>query len=235
MDNVGHIRTHQVTIVELATKKETGLAVQSGEDLSTGDFIIWCTLNDQEISSSRDSYFLSFQKFRDKLLEAGYGMKCNGARLNAVSYSKTGNSTKVYLVESGDRSYTKQEVDIWDKADISDFPDTKHQNRTLDQMKAIDDRKASNLPPAAKILILVPLLANIVWIVAYNFEFENNLIVFLCSVGFSLTVGMLMLVIGTVIAGKRKSTPFLVAGLIGIFITLLPIMFLVFNLPGLTV
>ena len=88
MDNIGHIRTYEVTIVNLSTNNAAEMAVQSGEDMSTGQFVIRCNLDNQEIVSAHDEYFTAFQQFRDKLLEAGYGIKCNGARLNAAPLSK---------------------------------------------------------------------------------------------------------------------------------------------------
>ena len=65
MENIGHIKTHTVTIVELATGNETQLDVQSGENMSDGTYVIWCSFNDQEMTSTEDKYFKTFQQFRD--------------------------------------------------------------------------------------------------------------------------------------------------------------------------
>ena len=129
MDNIGHIRTYEVTIVNLNTNDATEMVVQSGEYMSTGKFVIRSTLNGQEIVSEHDVYFTAFQQFRDKLLEAGYGIKCNGARLNAASFSKYENGPQVYILESGSSALPESSVDIWAKADIEDFPDSLTQNR----------------------------------------------------------------------------------------------------------
>ena len=158
MDNVGFIKTYEVTIVELDTKAETGMVVKAGEELSTGAFIIWCLLNDQEIVSTDDSYFVAFQHFRDKLLKAGYGIKCNGARLNVVPFSMIESSPKVHIVELGKSIRSDDYVNIWDKADINDFPDSREQNRFYDkwsrERKAIEERMERKAPIAIIILVL---------------------------------------------------------------------------------
>ena len=133
MDNVGYIKNHKVTIVELGTDNESPLDVQSGEDMSTGAFIIRCSLNEQEIVSTQDKYFAAFQQFRDKLLEAGYGIKCNGARLNAAPLSKFENGPRVYILESDTKGLPENTVDIWDEADINEFPDSRQQNRFINK------------------------------------------------------------------------------------------------------
>ena len=129
MDNIGHIRTYEVTIVNLSTNNAAEMAVQSGEDMSTGQFVIRYNLDNQEIVSAHDVYFTAFQQFRDKLLEAGYGIKCNGARLNAAPLSKFENGPQVYILESDSSALPESSVDIWAKADIDDYPDSVRQNR----------------------------------------------------------------------------------------------------------
>ena len=133
MENIGHIKTHNVTIVELATGNENQLDVQSGENMSDGTYVIWCSLNNQEMTSTEDKYFKSFQQFRDKLLEAGYGIKCNGARMNVAPLSKFENGPQVYILESGKKNNPDITVNIWDKADINDFPDSRQQNRFINK------------------------------------------------------------------------------------------------------
>jgi len=129
MENIGHIRKYEVTIVNLTTDVATEMVVQTGEDMSTGKIVIRGTLNDQEIVAEHDMYFTAFQQFRDKLLEAGYGIKCNGARLNAAPVSKYENGPKAYILEFGSSVLPESTVDIWAKAEIEDFPDSLTQNR----------------------------------------------------------------------------------------------------------
>ena len=162
MDNVGFIKTHKVTIVELGTDNETRIDVQSGEDQTTGAFIIWCSLNDQEIVSTHDKYFAAFQQFRDKLLKAGYGIKCNGARLNVAPLSKFENGPRVYILESGAKTLPESTVDIWDEADIDDFPDSGRQNKFINKWtdehfsKPEQNKELSKLCLAGFILTLSP-------------------------------------------------------------------------------
>ena len=47
MDNIGYVKSYEVTIVELGTNTETAITVKAGEDMSAGTFVIWCSLNDQ--------------------------------------------------------------------------------------------------------------------------------------------------------------------------------------------
>ena len=37
-----------------------------------------------EFSSAGEDYFEVFKKLRDQILELGYGLKCNGSRINAI-------------------------------------------------------------------------------------------------------------------------------------------------------
>uniref|UniRef100_UPI004056735D hypothetical protein n=1 Tax=Acetatifactor sp. TaxID=1872090 RepID=UPI004056735D len=57
----------------------------------------------------------------------GYGLQCNGSRINAIQSEMMGHSEKIYLVELGKQALSNQIVCIWDYADIDFFPDTKMQ------------------------------------------------------------------------------------------------------------
>lgn len=77
--------------------------------------------------SSDESYLAAYQKLRDKLLELGYGLLCNGSRINAIQSGMMSQCEKIYLVEMGKKALLNQVVCIWDYADIDVFPDTKEQ------------------------------------------------------------------------------------------------------------
>ena len=231
MDNVSYIKTYEVTIVELNSKAESSLVVKSGEDQTTGDFVIWCELDDQEITSSHFAYFKAFQQFRDKLLEAGYGLKCNGARLNAAPMTMMESTPRVYLVELGHPISTDSIVNIWDEADIDEFPASREQNRFYDkwsrERKAISDREERKAPRSIKILILTPLISDIltaVLLIIYDCVPFRKLgiesvaravskVGWFC-LGFSLSVGFIMAIIGTVMAMRQKKPLFIVLGLL---------------------
>lgn len=91
------------------------------------DFIIETTIDGIEIKSVGYGYFEVFQEFRDKLLELGYGLKCNGARINAIQSNMMGACDKIYLVEMGKPALLKDIVSIWDYAEINEFPYTEEQ------------------------------------------------------------------------------------------------------------
>lgn len=231
MDNVSYIKTYEVTCVELSTKAETALVVSSGEDKSTGDFVIWCELNDQEIATSHFAYFKAFQQFRDQLLEAGYGLKCNGARINAAPMTMMETTPRVYLVELGKPLSTDSIVNIWDEADIDEFPVSRDQNRFYDkwsrERKAVSDREERKAPRSIKILILTPLISDLLTIlllIIYDCVPYGKLGIAPVAravskvgwffLGFSLSVGFIMAVIGTVMAMKQKKPLFIILGLL---------------------
>ena len=45
MDNIGFVKTHTVSIVEIGTENETRINVRSGEDMSSGATVIRGTHN----------------------------------------------------------------------------------------------------------------------------------------------------------------------------------------------
>ncbi len=122
-----YVEEFQVTIIELNTKNKSQLRVKVDEAETTENIIIRAGICGKEILSADYNYLPAFQKFRDKLLQLGYGIKCNGARLNAVQSEMMSGVDKVYLVEMGRQALTKDIVHIWDYADINNFPDTKQQ------------------------------------------------------------------------------------------------------------
>lgn len=67
------------------------------------------------------------------MLQLGYGIKCNGSRINAVQSGMMGATEKVYLVEFGRQALMKDIVYIWDYADITEFPNTKQQKDFFEQ------------------------------------------------------------------------------------------------------
>lgn len=127
------METYEVIIMDLNTKIETPLLIEVDEAETTEDILIRAKIFELEIVSANENYLPAFQSFRDKLLKLGYGIKCNGARINAVQSGMMGVSDKVYLVEQGKPAQMKDIVHIWDYADIDGFPDTKQQCVFLEQ------------------------------------------------------------------------------------------------------
>lgn len=119
---------YEIVLLELDTKNERSVQVEVDEAESFDEIIIRTILNEQEITSANYNYLPAYQEFRDKLLVLGYGIKCNGSRLNAVQSGMLGATDKVYLVEMGKQALMKDIVHIWDYAEIDVFPDTKQQN-----------------------------------------------------------------------------------------------------------
>lgn len=115
---------YEVVLVELKTKKENSLLVEVDEAEKTENFEIRAVVDGVEISTADYNYFPAFQMFRDQLLRLGYGIKCNGSRINAVQSGMQGATDKVYLVEMGRQALMKDIAHIFDYADIDTFPDT---------------------------------------------------------------------------------------------------------------
>ncbi len=119
---------YDVILIDLNTKDELSIQVKVDEAETSENIVISAIIKKQEITSSNYNYLPAFQEFRDKLLITGYGIKCNGSRLNAVQSGMMGATDKMYLVEMGKQALMKDIVHIWDYAEIDTFPDTKQQN-----------------------------------------------------------------------------------------------------------
>ena len=66
-------------------------------------------------------------------MELGYGLQCNGSRINAIQSGMMSQCDKIHLVEMGKQALANQIVCIWDYADIDFFPNTKMQLEFADQ------------------------------------------------------------------------------------------------------
>lgn len=124
---------YEVILFNTESKDEMSVQINVDEAESSENIIIHALINGKEFSSSDAYYFPAFQEFRDKLLESGFGIKCNGAQLNAVQSEMFGATDKVYLVEPGKPALMKDLVCIWDYADITAFPNTEQQNAHSEQ------------------------------------------------------------------------------------------------------
>ncbi len=126
---------YQCVIVDLAYyNNPKNIIVYVSE--TNEDFTIETNIDGIEIKSVGYGYFEVYQELRDKMLDLGYGLKCNGSRINAVQSNMMGTSDKIYLVEMGKPALNKDIVSIWDYAEINEFPNTEEQlkfaNRWLD-------------------------------------------------------------------------------------------------------
>ena len=124
---------YEVTLMELDTQYEFSVQVEVDEAETSENITIIARVGKDEFESANYNYLPAYQEFRDKLLTAGYGMKCNGSRLNAVQSGMMEATDKVYLVEMGKQALMKDIVCIWDYADIDIFPDTEQQNHFFEQ------------------------------------------------------------------------------------------------------
>lgn len=123
---------YQCVAVDLAyyeNEKTITVLVDDEED----EIKISTEIDGIELKSIGEYYFETFQNLRDQLLDIGYGIKCNGSRINAVQSNMMGVCDKVYLVENGKPALMKDVVRIWDYADIDFFPNTKEQTAFFTQ------------------------------------------------------------------------------------------------------
>lgn len=124
---------YEITLIELDTQYEFPTQVKVDEAEISENITIFARVGKDEIESTNYAYLPAYQEFRDKLLAAGYGIKCNGSRLNAVQSGMMEATDKVYLVEMGKQALMKDIVPIWDYADIDIFPNTEQQKNFFEQ------------------------------------------------------------------------------------------------------
>ena len=124
---------YEITVMNLNTQEAQGLPVEVDEAEESEYIVIKTVFLGQEISVSDYNYLPAYQTFRDKLIQLGYGIKCNGSRLNAVQSGMMGATDKVYLVELGRQAMMKDIVHIWDNVNIEEFPNTEQQKEFFEQ------------------------------------------------------------------------------------------------------
>lgn len=122
------METYEVTIMNLKTKEEKILLIEADEAESSDDIVLKTVILEREFCSSNYNDLSAYQELRDKILELGYGIKCNGSRINVVQSGMMGASDKIYLVEFGRQALMKDVVGIFDYAEINEFPNSLQQN-----------------------------------------------------------------------------------------------------------
>lgn len=126
---------YKITLFDIKTKYQSINEISVVLDDDSDEFIFVLATEKLQIKCQHYNYFSAFQTFRDKLLSKGYGIKCNGAKINAVQSPMMANTCKIYLVELGRQALAKDIVNLWDYAEIEMFPDTKEQHTFFDKWK----------------------------------------------------------------------------------------------------
>lgn len=134
---------YEVIIKELNSNHELPLILEVDEAETTEDIVIHAFVSEQKIISTNCNYFSAYQEFRDQLFQLGYGIKCNGSRINAVQSGMMGATDKVYLVEMGKQALMKDVVSIFDYADLNEFPNTEQQLARFEQWRSSLSEKRS--------------------------------------------------------------------------------------------
>ena len=123
---------YKCTVVDLVYyDSEKPVLIEVNED--SDEIEISTVVDGIDFFSSDESYLAAYQKLRDKLLELGYGLQCNGSRINAIQSGMMAHYEKIYLVEMGKQALSNQIVCIWDYAEMDFFPDTKMQLEFADK------------------------------------------------------------------------------------------------------
>lgn len=78
---------------------EKSVLIEVNEDAD--EIEINAVIDGISISASDECYLVAYQKFRDELLKVGYGLKCNGSKVNAIQSGMMECCAKIYLVEMG--------------------------------------------------------------------------------------------------------------------------------------
>lgn len=122
-----YTETYQLTLADLKNNKSGKQAEVLVND--HGDHYELKTVIDKtEFTAQADDLFSAFKSFRDKLLEDGYGIKCNAARINAIQSGMMRDLDVVYLVEPGKRAELKDVHGFWDYCEMEEFVDTEEQD-----------------------------------------------------------------------------------------------------------
>ena len=124
---VRKMEKYRVLLFSLKTKKEMETTIYADEGETTDDIILKVQIDDQEVCAVDTNYLPAYQKLRDKLLKMGYGIKCNGSRLNALQSGMMGANEKIYLVKLGEQALNKDIVSLYEYAEIDEFPNTEEQ------------------------------------------------------------------------------------------------------------
>lgn len=124
----GCMRRYDVVLRNLVSDSLTNAAVYADEGDISDQIILNVSVGNLECISESEQYFAAYQNLRDKLLEIGFGLQCNGSRINAVQSAMLAYAPQVYLVEMGKQALMRDLVNLWDYCEISDFPTTAQQN-----------------------------------------------------------------------------------------------------------
>lgn len=98
------------------------------EILEDDEITISCKVNDVSIKRSAETFFQAFQLFRDALLGISVGLRCNGAAKNAHASQMMANGRKVYLLYPFHHARLEDAVDIFERCDLTVFPNTIEQD-----------------------------------------------------------------------------------------------------------
>ena len=119
-----NMKQYAVTIMNLTTKEETEIVINADADETNNNVVLSTEVKGNRISASHYNYFPAYQSLRDSLLIKGYGMKCNGSRMNAIQTGMMGANDTICLAEMGKKVQKEEAVSIYEYADIDEFPDT---------------------------------------------------------------------------------------------------------------
>lgn len=123
---------YKCTVVDLSYyNSEKAVLIEVNGD--TDEIEISTVIDGINLFCSDECYLVAYQKIRDELLKLGYGLQCNGSRINAIQSGMMAHCEKIYLVETGKQALSNQIVCMWDYADIDFFSDTKMQLEFADK------------------------------------------------------------------------------------------------------
>lgn len=123
---------YKCTVVDLSYyNSEKAVLIEVNGD--TDEIEISTIIDGINLFCSDECYLVAYQKIRDELLKLGYGLQCNGSRINVIQSGMMAHCEKIYLVEIGKQALSNQIVCMWDYANIDFFPDTKMQLEFVDK------------------------------------------------------------------------------------------------------
>ncbi len=121
------MKTYPVKLLHFDSDTEFS-AVICADEAETSDIIrLKITIQAQKFTSENQQYLDAYQQLRDKLSEAGYGLKCNGSLINANQSAMMAYVPKIYLIQMGRQARLKDIVSLWDYCETDTFPTTEEQ------------------------------------------------------------------------------------------------------------
>ena len=97
------------------TVKQCRIETEEAKD----EFLVHCLFDERAVTGIGDSMFTAFQKLMDQLYAMHYGMKCQGAKQNAMQSAMAYASDKIYLLTLGQQAMKKDLGSMFEPVELT--------------------------------------------------------------------------------------------------------------------